>query len=96
MANVWNEDFDFGRRYPEYLYRENFILKNRMLGPKQTEIILPSCEMDIFFSHKEYEKYKERSLKLMVCQFSVLDKLSAPISSEYMAAQLSLLMPEES
>ena len=95
MVNILNEDFDFGRRYPEYLYRKGFVLKNRIFAPSQTEIIFPSYERDIFFSYKEYNKYKERSSKIMVCQFSVLDKLSAPISSKYMLEQLSLLMPEE-
>ena len=95
MVNVWNENFDFGKKYPEYLYRKDFILKNRILGPKQTEFIFPSYEKDVFFSYEEYKKYKECPFKFMVCQFSVLDNLSAPISSKYMLEQLSLLMPEE-
>ena len=95
MVNILNEDFDFDKKYPEYLYRKGFVLKNRIFAPSQTEFVLPSYEKDVFISYEEYKKYKDRPFKFKVCQFSVLDNLSAPISSKYMLEQLSLLMPEE-
>lgn len=96
MVNILNEDFDFGKKYQEYLYRKGFVLKSRIFAPSQTIFTLPFYERDIFFSYEEYKKYKERPLEIVMCQFSVLDKLSAPISSKYMLEQLSLLIPEGS
>lgn len=93
MINAWNEDFDFWRRYPEYLYRKNFILKNRIFAPSQTKIIFHFSSGCVPIKLSDGSWWNEPVTYSI--QTSMLEIFNAPISSKYKEKQLSLLIPEE-
>lgn len=84
---------DFNKDYQSYLYNKDYFFKNKLFAPLQTRIIFPLF-IPIHFENPNSPKVKNRN-KYYIFQMSVLDNLSAPISSEYKDKILSLLMPEE-
>ena len=94
MIAVWNEEFDFGKKYPEYLYRKGFILKDRIFAPSQTEIIFHFSSGCVPIKLSDGSWWNEPVTYSI--QTSMLEIFSAPISSKYKEKQLSLLIPESS
>lgn len=93
MVNILNEDFDFNKKYPEYLYRKGFVLKNRIFAPSQTEIIFHFSSGCVPIKLSD-GSWWNKSVTYSI-QIPMLEIFNAPISSKYKEEQLSLLIPGE-
>ena len=78
-------------KYQEYLYRNDFYLKNKMFAPIGTKLVIyfPKLDMPIIGATNQLEFVSGR---YSIILYSVLDMLKQPISSSYKDEILSWLI----
>ena len=78
-------------KYQEYLYRNDFYLKNTMFAPIGTKLIiyLPKHDMPLIGENDQLEFVSSR---YSIILYSVLEMLKQPISSSYKDEILSWLI----